>query len=238
MIKLINGPEAFTPDGEFVMGESPSVKGFFTAAGFCAHGIAGAGGVGQMMAEWIVGGRPSLDLWRADIRRFSPQYADRSYAATRAIEVYARNYLIHYPFEEPETARGRRLSAVYPRLRELGAVFGEKFGWERPNWFASNGQDDPPAFTPQGWARYNWSPAIAVEHAVTREAAGVFDFTSFGKYELGGPGTLPLLQWLTDNEMDKPPGAVTYTQMLNPHGGVECDLTVTRLGPTRSCSRS
>ena len=229
--KLINGPDGFSPDGEFILGEAPGVRGFFVAAG--SPGIAAGGGVGKVVAEWIVEGRPSLDLWRADIRRFGPQYADRSYAADRAVEVYARNYFVHHPFEEPETVRGARISPVHPRLRELGAVLGEKFGWERPNWFASNAQNDPPAYTPQGWARHNWSPAIAVEHAATREAAGLFDFTSFGKYELEGPGTLRLLQWLTDNEMDKPPGAVTYTQMLNDRGGVECDLTVTRLGPDR-----
>jgi 4-methylaminobutanoate oxidase (formaldehyde-forming) len=185
------------------------------------------------MAEWIVEGRPSLDLWRADIRRLSPQYRDLQYGAARAVEVYARNYTIHHPFEEPETVRGARLSPVYPRLRDLGAALGEKFGWERPNWFGSNEQGAPSGNTPAGWARHNYSRAIEVEHTATREAAGLFDFTSFGKYELEGPGALRQLQALTDNEMDKPPGAVTYTQMLNPRGGVECDLTVTRLGPDR-----
>ncbi len=229
--KLINGPDGFTPDGEFILGEAPEVRGFFVAGG--SPGIAAGGGVGKVMAEWIVEGRPSLDLWRADIRRFGTHYADLAYTAARAVEVYARNYTIHYPFEEFESVRGLRLSPVYPRLRTLGAALGEKAGWERPNWFASNEPGDPPAQSSAGWARHNWSPAIAVEHAATRDAAGIFDFTSFGKFELEGPGALKALQWLTDNELDKPPGAVTYTQMLNARGGVECDLTITRLGADR-----
>ncbi|HYM68746.1 MAG TPA: FAD-dependent oxidoreductase [bacterium] len=233
--KLINGPDGFSPDGEFILGEAPEVRGFFVAAG--SPGIAAGGGIGKVMAEWIIEGRPSLDLWRADIRRFGPQHRDLRYAAARAVEVYARNYTLHHPFEEFETVRGARLSPVHPRLQELGAALGEKFGWERPNWFASNepggAQEDASGYAPRGWARHNWSPAIGVEHAATRAAAGLFDFTSFGKYEVEGPGALRLLQWLTDNEMDKPPGAVTYTQMLNTSGGVECDLTVTRLGTDR-----
>jgi glycine cleavage system T protein len=229
--KLINGPDGFSPDGEFILGEAPEVRGFFVAGG--SPGIAAGGGLGKVMAEWIVEGRPSLELWRADLRRLGPQYRDLRYGAARAVEVYARNYTVHHPFEEPETVRGARLSPVYPRLRESGAVLGEKFGWERPNWFSSNEREAAAVDAPRGWARHNWSPAIAVEHAATREGAGLFDFTSFGKYEMEGPGALRLLQWLTDNEMDKPPGAVTYTQMLNDRGGVECDLTVTRLGPER-----
>jgi len=229
--KLINGPDGFSPDGEFILGEAPEVRGFFVAGG--SPGIAAGGGLGKVMAEWIVEGRPSLDLWRADIRRLGPQYRDLRYGAARAVEVYARNYTVHHPYEEPDTVREARLSPVYPRLRELGAVLGEKFGWERPNWFSSNDGEASPGCVPQGWAGHNWAPAIAVEHAATREAAGLFDFTSFGKYEVEGPGALRLLQWLTDNEMDKPPGAVTYTQMLNERGGVECDLTVTRLGLDR-----
>jgi glycine cleavage system T protein len=229
--KIINGPDGFSPDGEFILGEAPELPGFFVAAG--SPGIAAGGGLGRVMAEWIIEGRPSLDPWRADVRRFSPQYAERSYGAARALEVYARNYAVHLPFEEPESARQRRLSPVDAQLRALGAVMGEKFGWERPNWFASNAGGDAAPHVPRGWARHNWSPAIAVEHAATREAAGLFDFTSFGKYELEGAGVLGLLQRLADNDMDKPPGTVTYTQMLNLQGGVECDLTVTRLAPDR-----
>lgn len=229
--KLINGPDGFTPDGEFLLGAAPETQGFFVACG--SPGIAAGGGLGKVMAEWIVEGRPSLDLWRADIRRFGSQYADRAYGAARAVEVYARNYTIHYPFEEFHSVRGRRTSPMYPRLRDLGAELGEKAGWERPNWFDSNRPEEPPPFAPQGWARHNWSPAIAAEHRTTREAAGLFDFTSFSKFEVEGRGALGLMQWLTDNEMDKPVGSVTYTQMLNPRGGIECDLTVTRLGADR-----
>ncbi len=229
--KLINGPDGFTPDGEFLLGEAAEVRGFFVAGG--SPGIAAGGGVGKLMAEWIVEGRPSLDLWRGDLRRFGLHYADRSYATVRALEVYSRNYTVHYPLEEFESARPLRMSPPYPRLVALGAVFGEKGGWERPNWFACNEAEDPPADPPQGWIRHNWSPAIAVEHAATRQAAGLFDFTSFSKFEVEGPGALGALQWLTDNDLDKPTGAVTYTQMLNARGGVECDLTITRLGPGR-----
>ncbi|MBI2200754.1 MAG: FAD-dependent oxidoreductase, partial [Armatimonadetes bacterium] len=211
------------------MGESAEVRGFFAAGG--TPGIAAGGGVGKAMAEWIIDGRPSLDLWRADIRRFGQHYADRSYAANRAVEVYARNYTVHLPLEEFESVRPLRTSPPYDRLVALGAVFGEKAGWERPNWFKANEVSDPPGPVPAGWIRHNWSPAIAVEHTATRESAGIFDFSSFSKFEVHGPGALRALQWLTDNDLDKPPGVVTYTQMLNARGGVECDLTITRLAP-------
>ncbi|MBI2972557.1 MAG: FAD-dependent oxidoreductase [Armatimonadetes bacterium] len=227
--KLMIGPETFTPDGDFLMGESAEVRGFFAAGG--TPGIAAGGGVGKAMAEWIIDGRPSLDLWRADIRRFGQHYADRSYAANRAVEVYARNYTVHLPLEEFESVRPLRTSPPYDRLVALGAVFGEKAGWERPNWFKANEVSDPPGPVPAGWIRHNWSPAIAVEHTATRESAGIFDFSSFSKFEVHGPGALRALQWLTDNDLDKPPGVVTYTQMLNARGGVECDLTITRLAP-------
>jgi 4-methylaminobutanoate oxidase (formaldehyde-forming) len=187
------------------------------------------------MAEWIVEGRPGLDLWRADLRRFGVHFSDRSYASARSLEVYSRNYTVHYPLEEFDSARPLRLSPPHQRLQALGAVFGEKGGWERPNWFGANETEDPPGLdgaAPEGWIRHNWSPAIAVEHAAVREAAGLFDFTSFSKFEVEGRGALGALQWLTDNDLDKPPGAVTYTQMLNPRGGIECDLTITRLEPT------
>jgi len=252
--RIINGPEAFTPDGEFMMGEAPGVRGFFVAAGFNAYGIAAGGGVGKVLAEWIVDGQPSLDVWRMDIRRFGPQYTHAAHTIARSTEALARRYgAVSLPFEEWDTARGFRLSPLFSRLVDLGAVLGEKGGWERPNWFASNepaaGAGNPhnpgtthvtagvgraPAgWTPEGWARHNWSPAIAAEHRAAREAVGLFDFTSFSKIEVEGRGALATLQWMTDNEMDKPAGSVTYTQMLNSRGGIEADLTVTRLSRER-----
>lgn len=240
--KLINGPDGFTPDGELILGEAPELRGFFVAGG--SPGIACAGGVGKVMAEWIIEGAPSMDMWRMDIRRFQSHYADRAYAAARALETYEKNYFLHPPFEERESVRNLRLSPPYPRLQALGAVFGERGGWERPNWFASNEPEARPnwsatnepelgAWTPSGWARHNWSPAIGVEHMAVRRTAGLFDFTSFSKFEVEGPEALEALQRLTDNQMDRAPGTVTYTQMLNARGGIEADLTVTRLGPDR-----
>jgi 4-methylaminobutanoate oxidase (formaldehyde-forming) len=244
--KIINGPEAFTPDGEFMMGEAPGVRGFYVAAGFNAYGIAAGGGAGRVLAEWIVEGQPSLDVWRMDVKRFGPQYTHPSHTIARSVEAYARRYgAVSLPFEEWDTVRRFRVSPVYDRLMEMGAAMGEKGGWERPNWFASNerapgrparaGSASAPStsWTPKGWARHNWSPAIATEHWATREAAGLFDFTSFSKIEVEGPGALAALQWMSDNDMDRPVGSVTYTQMLNARGGIECDLTVTRLAPER-----
>lgn len=234
--RIINGPEAFTPDGEFIMGEAPGVRGFFVAAGFCAYGIAAAGGVGRVLAEWITEDQPGLDVWRMDIRRFGPQYASKPHVLARSVEALARRYgAVSLPFEEWETARGFRLSPIHPRLQALGASFGEKGGWERSNWFAYNLPAGAAAegWAPTGWARHNWSPAIAVEHMAVREAAGLADMTSFSKFEVEGPGALRALQWLADNEMDRPAGSVIYTQMLNARGGIECDLTVTRLGPEK-----
>jgi glycine cleavage system aminomethyltransferase T/glycine/D-amino acid oxidase-like deaminating enzyme len=235
LVKQVNGLESFTPDGEFILGESPEVKGFWAACGFCAHGVSGSGGVGKMIAEWIVNREPSLDLWHMDLRRFGAYTASRRYIATRVNEVYSTYYDISYPALERSSARKLRLSPVYQRLEELGAVFGEKAGWERPNWFAPNerlaeGQNWP---TPYGWASLLWSSAIGAEHQATREHVAMFDETSFSKIEVLGAGALAFLQRITDNQMDQPIGAVTYTQMPNEHGGIECDLTVTRLATDR-----
>jgi len=232
VVKLINGPEAFTPDNEFLLGES-TVRGFYVAAGFCAHGIAGAGGMGAAMAEWIIDGEPSLDLWKMDLRRFGAQYRSQAYTLARTVEVYSTYYDIHYPNEEREAGRPLRLSPTYSRLKELGACFGEKSGWERPNWFEPNAAAADGLTRPTGWAAHHWSPAIAAEHLATREQAGLFDETSFAKIEIAGPGALGFLQRLCDNDMDRPPGSITYTQMLNRRGGIECDFTVTRLDPER-----
>jgi glycine cleavage system aminomethyltransferase T/glycine/D-amino acid oxidase-like deaminating enzyme len=230
--QLINGPEAFTPDNEFILGES-EVRGFFVAAGFSAHGIAGAGGMGRQVAQWIVDGDPQLDLWKMDIRRFGAQYRSPTYTLARSHENYATYYDIHYPNEEREAGRPLRLSPTYPRLVELDCAFGEKSGWERPNWFESNAATGDDDLRPRGWAGRHWSPAIGAEALATRQSAALFDETSFSKIEISGPGALPFLQRLCDNEMDRALGRVTYTQMLNQRGGIECDFTVTRLGEER-----
>jgi glycine cleavage system T protein len=233
VITLINGPEAFTPDGEFILGEAPDVRGFFVAAGFCAHGIAGAGGVGKVMAEWILEGRPSIDVWRMDLRRFGAHYKDRGYARAQAVETYSTYYDIHYPGEERKAGRGLKRSPAHVRIEALGAAFGEKAGWERPNWLESNEGKSPGTWSPRGWSARHWSTAIEAEHRAAREGAALFDETSFSKLEVAGGGALALLQRLADNDVDKPVGSVTYTQLLNDRGGIECDLTVTRLGADR-----
>jgi len=229
VVTMINGPEAFTPDGEFILGES-DVRGFFVAAGFCAHGIAGAGGIGKVMADWIVHGEPEYDLWKMDIRRFGEQYRSRSYARDRAYEVYATYYDIHYPGEERQAGRPLKTAPTYTRLQELGAEFGEKSGWERANWFRSNEDPSLERLRPRGWAGEHWSTAIPAEHLATRERAGLFDESSFAKIEVSGAGALGFLQRLCANDVDRQPGAVIYTQMLNARGGIECDVTVSRLG--------
>jgi 4-methylaminobutanoate oxidase (formaldehyde-forming) len=233
IVKLINGPEAFTPDGEFILGEAPEVAGFFVACGFCAHGIAGAGGMGRIMAEWIAEGDPGLDVWRMDLRRFGAQYRSPRLTLDRTHEVYRTYYDIHYPNEEREAGRRLRLSPVYPRLLDLGAALGEKAGWERPNWFATNAGAGDEGRRPRGFAGRHWSPAIEAEHVGTRARAGLFDETSFAKLEVTGTGALTLLQRLCANDVDKPVGSVTYTSMLNSRGGIECDFTVTRLATDR-----
>jgi glycine cleavage system aminomethyltransferase T/glycine/D-amino acid oxidase-like deaminating enzyme len=226
--RMINGPEGFTPDNEFILGES-EVRGFFVAAGFCAHGIAGAGGIGRQMASWIVEGEPELDLWKMDIRRFGAHYRSQAFTLARTTEVYQTYYDIHYPNEERQAGRPLRLSPTYETLAELGAAFGEKSGWERPNWFESNAPDGDESLRPRGWAGMHWSPAIGAEALATRRAAGLFDETSFAKIEVIGPGAVAFLQRLCANDVDVPVGRIVYTQLLNRRGGIECDLTVTRV---------
>ncbi|MCI0635694.1 MAG: FAD-dependent oxidoreductase [Actinobacteria bacterium] len=232
IVKMINGPEAFTPDGEFILGES-EVRGFFVASGFCAHGVAGAGGVGKVLAEWIVGGEPELDVWRMDILRFGHHYRSRRYSLARATEIYATYYDIHYPNEERTTGRPLKTAPTYERLAALGASFGEKSGWERPNWFDSNADELLEPMRPKGWAGQHWSTAIAAEHRATRERAGLFDESSFAKIEVSGEDACRFLQRICSNDVDRAVGRIVYTQMLNRRGGIECDLTVTRLAQER-----
>ena len=232
VVKLINGPEAFTPDGEFILGET-DVRGFWVAAGFCAHGLAGAGGMGQLVAEWIVEGVPSIDVWEMDSRRFGRHYASREYTLARTLEIYSTYYDVKYPGHERQAGRPLRLSPTYDRLRELGAAFGEKSGWERANWFEPNADRGDESLRPRGWAGRLWSPAIGAEHVACRETAALFDETSFAKIDVLGPGAADFLERLCDNRVARDVGAVTYTQMLNPRGGIECDFTVTRLAEDR-----
>jgi glycine cleavage system aminomethyltransferase T/glycine/D-amino acid oxidase-like deaminating enzyme len=232
VVRLVNGPEAFTPDNEFILGPS-EVRGFWVAAGFCAHGLAGAGGMGRLVAEWIVDGRPGLDAWEMDSRRFGRHYISREYTLARTREVYSTYYDVKYPGHERTAGRPLRLSPAYTRLKELGAEFGEKSGWERANWFNPNAARGDESLRPRGWAGRLWSPAIGAEHMACRESAAIFDFTSFAKIEVRGQGAASFLEGLTDNRVARAVGALTYTQMLNDGGGIECDFTVTRLDEDR-----
>ena len=189
--RLINGPEAFTPDNEFLLGES-EVRGFFVAAGFCAHGLAGAGGLGKAMAEWIVAGEPAMDLWEMDVRRFGAHYRSPSYTLKRTREVYETYYDIKYPGHERQAGRPLRVSSAYAWHRDHGAAFGEKSGWERVNWYEANAPAGDEALRPRGWAGRLWSPAIGAEHVACRERAALFDESSFAKIEVAGPGAAAL----------------------------------------------
>ena len=230
--KLINGPEGFTPDNEFCLGET-AVDGFFVAAGFCAHGLAGAGGIGRVMAEWIAEGEPSMDLWEMDVRRFGAHYRSPAYTVKRIRETYETYYDIRYPGHEREAGRPLRTSAANTWHREHDAAFGEKSGWERVNWYASNEAAGDESLRPRGWAGRHWSPAIGAEHLACRSSVALFDESSFSKMEIAGPGAAEFLEGLCDNRVARGVGQITYTQMLNRRGGIECDFTVGRLAEDR-----
>jgi 4-methylaminobutanoate oxidase (formaldehyde-forming) len=232
VVKLVNGPEAFTPDGEFILGPS-DLRGFWVAAGFCAHGLAGAGGMGKLVAEWIVEGTPSLDVWHMDSRRFGAAYRSQAHTLARTKEIYETYYDVKYPGHERAAGRPLRVSAAYPRLAELGAAFGEKSGWERANWFEPNASAGDEGLRPRGWAGKLWSPAIGAEHRACRETAALFDESSFAKLEVSGEGAAEFLEGLCANRVARDVGRVAYTQMLNGRGGIECDFTVTRLADDR-----
>jgi glycine cleavage system aminomethyltransferase T/glycine/D-amino acid oxidase-like deaminating enzyme len=226
--RMINGPEAFTPDNEFCLGET-AVPGFFVAAGFCAHGIAGAGGIGRLMAEWITSGEPSMDVSHMDISRFGRQYRSPQHTLERTLEAYRTYYDIPFPDRQREAGRPLRRSPAFEWHRQHGARFGERSGWERVDWYEPNA-DGVDVAPPAGWAGRYWSPAIAAEQRATREAAGLFDESSFAKIEITGAGAADFLQWVCDNDVARAVGDVTYTQALNERGGIEADFTVTRLG--------
>jgi 4-methylaminobutanoate oxidase (formaldehyde-forming) len=230
--QMINGLESFTPDGNWIIGEAPEVRNLFVGAGFNAFGIASAGGAGMALAEWVADGEPPFDLWPVDIRRFGRNHRDPAWTRTRTLEAYARHYSIAWPGEEYSSGRPLRRSPLYDRLQAKGACFGEKLGFERPNWFADPAVGERPEEIPS-FARPNWFEAVGREHRACRAAAALFDQTSFAKAMLVGRDAERALSWIAANNVAKPVGSVVYMQMLNAKGGIECDLTVMRLAADR-----
>jgi 4-methylaminobutanoate oxidase (formaldehyde-forming) len=228
MRQLINGPESFTPDGNFILGEAPELKNFYVGAGFNAFGIAAGGGAGQALAEWVHDGTPPYDLWVVDIRRFGRPHQDTDWVRTRTLEAYSKHYTMAWPFEEHHSGRPCRTSPLYDRLLTAGASFGEKLGWERPNWFADLAAGEAPV-DEYTYGRQNWFAAVGREHRACREAAVLIDQTSFAKFALKGPDAMSALDWICANDVHKPVGSLTYTQMLDDKGGIQCDLTVARV---------
>jgi 4-methylaminobutanoate oxidase (formaldehyde-forming) len=224
--QMINGPESFTPDGNFILGAAPECKNMFVGAGFNAFGIASGGGAGWVLAQWVIDGEAPLDLWVVDIRRFAAMHRDRQWVCDRTLEAYGKHYTIAFPHEEYESGRPRLVSPLYDRLKASCAVFGSKLGWERPNWFAPEGTEPKDVYS---MGRQNWFGPVGDEHRHVREAVGVFDQSSFAKYELSGPDTLKALDWICANDVNKPVGRLTYTQLLNTRGGIEADVTVARI---------
>ncbi|KAE9631021.1 GcvT family protein [Parasedimentitalea maritima] len=225
---LTNGPESFTPDGNFIIGEAPELANFFVGAGFNAFGIAAGGGAGMALAEWVHKGEPPFDLWSADIRRFGRPHFDSDWIRTRTVEAYGKHYTMDWPHEESSSGRPCRKSPLYEILKDQGACFGEKLGWERPNWFADAALNETPQ-DQYSFDRPNWFNAVSREHHAARNSAVLFDQTSFAKFALKGPDALEALNWIAANNVDRPVGTLTYTQMLNDRGGIECDLTVGRV---------
>ena len=223
---LINGPESFTIDGNFILGEAPEIKNYYVGAGFNAYGIAAAGGAGKALAAWVVTGEQPMDLWVVDICRFSAMHRDHNWVKARTIEACAKHYTMAWPHEEYTSGRPLHKSPLYNRMREFNACFGSKLGWERPNWFAPDAVEAKDDYS---FERQNWFDVVADEHKLVRQAAGLFDVSSFAKFELSGKDAASVLQWICANNVAKSPGRLTYTQLLNSRAGIECDLTVAQL---------
>ncbi len=228
--QMINGPESFTPDGNFILGAAPECANMFVGAGFNAFGIASGGGAGWVLAEWAVRGEAPLDLWVVDIRRFSDLHRDRDWVRDRTLEAYGKHYTVAFPHEEYASGRPRIVSPLYERLKAHHAVFGSKLGWERPNWFAPEGVEPADVYS---LGRQNWFGPVGDEHRHVREKVGVFDQSSFAKYELVGADAAQALDFICANDVARPVGRLTYTQLLNSRGGIEADLTVARLADDR-----
>ena len=222
---FFNGPESFTPDDRYLLGEAPELPGFYVAAGFNSIGIQSAGGAGKVLADWIVDGHPPFDLWDVDIRRCAPFQRNRRYLRDRTVEALGLLYAMHWPYRQPQTARGVRKSALHDRLAAAGACFGEVAGFERANWFAAAGTE---ARYEYSYGRQNWFELSAAEHRAVRESVGLFDQSSFAKFVLKGRDAAAVLGRISANEVDVAVGRIVYTQWLNERGGIEADLTVTR----------
>jgi 4-methylaminobutanoate oxidase (formaldehyde-forming) len=223
---FFNGPESFTPDDRYILGEAPGLDGYFVAAGFNSVGFQSGGGAGREVANWIVDGHPSMDLWEVDIRRFMPFQGNRRYLHDRTTETLGLLYDLHWPFRQVETARGVRRTPFHDRVAARGACFGELAGWERANWYAPPGVEPRYAYS---YGRQNWFPFSAAEHRAVREGVGIFDQTSFGKILVQGRDAEAALNGLCTANVAVEPGRIVYTQWLNERGGIESDVTVTRL---------
>lgn len=226
--QLINGPESFTPDGNFILGEAPEQRNLFIGAGFNAFGIASGGGAGMALAEWVAKGAAPFDLWPVDIRRFGKVHQSTDWVRERTLEAYGKHYTIAWPSEEHRSARPTRRSPLYAHLKTAGACFGEKLGWERPNWFADLAAGEV-AEDRYSYQRPGWWDAVRREHQAAREAAVLIDQTSFAKFTLKGPDAAAALNWIAAGNVDRAVGSLTYTQMLNDKGGIEADVTVARV---------
>lgn len=226
---FFNGPESFTPDDRYYLGEAPELRGYWVAAGYNSIGIVSSGGAGMALAQWMHDGEPPFDLWEVDIRRAQPFQKNRRYLRERVTETLGLLYADHFPYRQPATARGVRRSPLHEHLKARGAVFGETAGWERANWFAKDGQEREYRYS---WKRQNWFDNQREEHIALRTGVGLLDMSSFGKIRVDGPGALSFFQRLCANQMDVEAGRLVYTQMLNTRGGIESDLTVTRLSET------
>jgi 4-methylaminobutanoate oxidase (formaldehyde-forming) len=224
--KFFCGPESFTPDVAYYLGEAPELRNFFVAAGFNSIGIQSAGGAGKVIADWIAEGHPPMDLADVDIRRVIPFQNNSNYLRERVSESLGLLYAMHWPYRQCETSRGVRTSPLHDRLAARGACFGAVAGWERANWFAPKGVEPKYEYS---YKRQNWFPYAAAEHKAVRENVGLFDMTSFSKFLVQGPDAETAMQRICTNDMAAAPGKVIYTQWLNERGGIEADLTVTRL---------
>ena len=228
---FFNGPESFTVDNRYLLGETPEVKNFFVAAGFNSVGIQSAGGAGKVLADWINSGRPTIDLWEVDIRRMMPFQKNKNYLRTRVSETLGLLYADHFPYRQFETGRNIKRSPIHFHLEKQGACFGETSGWERPNWFLNENelsQKKIPEYK-YSWKRQNWFSNSAHEHKAVRDSVGLFDLSSFGKIRLSGKDSEDFLQKICGNNIAVPVGKIVYTQFLNDDGGIESDVTITRL---------